>query len=167
MTLSPYDREPEAEVEILINGQNTRRRVPLRQSLADFLRSGAGCTGVHVGCEQGVCGACTIVVNGAILRSCLVLAVQADGGIVETIEGATATDRLRRLQDAFYERGAAQCGFCTAGMLFTAADLLAREPAPTRDRIRTHLAGNYCRCTGYQAIVDAVETAAKKGALGG
>jgi carbon-monoxide dehydrogenase small subunit len=164
MTLSPYDREPEVEVNVLINLQSTTRRVPLRQSLADFLRSDVGYTGVHVGCEQGVCGACTVVLNGAIVRSCLVLAVQADGAIVETIEGATTTGRVKRLQDAFFEHGAAQCGFCTAGMILTAADLLMREPAPSRERIRTHLAGNYCRCTGYQAIVDAVDAAAKNSA---
>lgn len=164
MTLPAGDRELEVEVNVLINRQSITRRVPLRQSLADFLRGGVGFTGVHVGCEEGVCGACTIVLNGAIVRSCLVLAVQADGAIVETIEGATATGRIKRLQDGFFERGAAQCGFCTPGMILTAADLLAREPAPTRDRIRTHLAGNYCRCTGYEAIVDAVEAAAKSGA---
>jgi aerobic-type carbon monoxide dehydrogenase small subunit (CoxS/CutS family)/CO/xanthine dehydrogenase FAD-binding subunit len=165
MKLSPYEREPTAEVNAVINRQHTTRRVSLRQSLADFLRSDLGYTGVHVGCEQGVCGACTVVMNGAVTRSCLVLAVQADGAIIETIEDATLTGRVRHLQDAFFEHGAVQCGFCTAGMILTAADLLAHEPAPSRERIRTHLAGNYCRCTGYESIVDAVDAAAKSGAL--
>jgi aerobic carbon-monoxide dehydrogenase small subunit len=163
MNSSPYEREREVELNAVINRQNTARRVSLRQSLADFLRHDLGYTGVHVGCEQGVCGACTVVMNGAITRSCLVLAVQADGAIIETIEDATSTGRIRRLQEAFFERGAAQCGFCTAGMILTAADLLAREPAPSRERIRTHLAGNYCRCTGYESIIDAVDAAAKNG----
>lgn len=163
MRVSPYEREPEAEVNAVINRQNVARRVSLRQSLADFLRSDLGYTGVHIGCEQGVCGACTVVMNGAITRSCLVLAVQADGAIVETIEDATLRGRVRHLQDALFERGAVQCGFCTAGMILTAADLLVREPAPSRERIRTHLAGNYCRCTGYESIIDAVEVAAKNG----
>jgi carbon-monoxide dehydrogenase small subunit len=162
VTLSAFEREPEAEVSAVINGQSTTRRVPFRQSLADFLRSDLGYTGVHVGCEQGVCGACTIVLNGAIVRSCVVLAIQADGAIIETVEGATSTGRLKGLQDAFFERGAVQCGFCTAGMILTAADLLVRDSVPLRETIRTHLAGNYCRCTGYEAIIDAVESAAKK-----
>jgi aerobic-type carbon monoxide dehydrogenase small subunit (CoxS/CutS family) len=161
MRVSPYEREPEAELNAVINRQSIARRVSFRQSLADFLRGELGHTGVHVGCEQGVCGACTVVMNGAITRSCLVLAVQADGAIIETIEDATLTGRVRHLQDAFFERGASQCGFCTAGMILTAADLLVREPAPSRERIRTHLAGNYCRCTGYESIIDAVDAAAK------
>jgi carbon-monoxide dehydrogenase small subunit len=163
MSSSLYEREREVELNAVINRRNTARRVSLRQSLADFLRSDLGYTGVHVGCEQGVCGACTVVMNGAITRSCLVLAVQADGAIIETIEDATLTGRVRHLQDAFFERGAAQCGFCTAGMILTSADLLVREPAPSREQIRTHLAGNYCRCTGYESIVDAVEAVAKNG----
>lgn len=161
MTQAHYERELEAEVALVVNGRSVNRRVPLRQSLADFLRDELGYTGVHVGCEQGVCGACTIVMNGAIARSCLVLAIQADGAILETIEGATSTGRIKHLQDSFFERGAVQCGFCTAGMILTAADLLVRDHKPSRETIRTHLAGNYCRCTGYEAIIDAVETAAK------
>lgn len=163
MTVSPHEREPEAEVNAVINRQSIARRVSLRQSLADFLRQDLGYTGVHVGCEQGVCGACTVVMNGAITRSCLVLTIQADGAVIETIEDSTSTGRVRNLQDAFFERGAAQCGFCTAGMILTAADLLVREPTPSREQIRTHLAGNYCRCTGYESIVDAVEAVAKNG----
>jgi len=159
---SPFEREPEAPVSLIVNRQSVTRHVPLRQSLADFLREALGYTGVHVGCEQGVCGACTIVMDDAIVRSCLVLAIQADGAILETIEGATATGRVKDLQDSFFERGAVQCGFCSAGMILTAADLLAHDPMPSRAAIRGHLAGNYCRCTGYEAIVDAVESAAKK-----
>jgi len=162
MTQSPYERELEAEISLVVNDQSVSRRVPIRQSLADFLRGELGHTGVHLGCEQGVCGACTVVMNGAIARSCLVLAIQADGAIVETIEGATSTGRVKNLQDSFFDRGAVQCGFCTAGMILTAADLLVRDPKPSRVAIRTHLAGNYCRCTGYEAIIDAVESAAKK-----
>jgi aerobic carbon-monoxide dehydrogenase small subunit len=161
MRVSPYEREPETQVNAVINRQSIARRVSLRQSLADFLRDDLGYTGVHVGCEQGVCGACTVVMNGAITRSCLVLAVQAEGAVIETIEDSTSTGRVRHLQEAFFERGAAQCGFCTAGMILTAADLLVREPAPSREQIRAHLAGNYCRCTGYESIVDAVEAVAK------
>jgi aerobic carbon-monoxide dehydrogenase small subunit len=159
---SPYEREQEAEISLVVNGRRVTRHVPLRQSIADFLREALGYTGVHLGCEQGVCGACTIVVNGAIARACLMLAVQANGAVVETIEGATSTGRVKQLQDAFFERGAVQCGFCTAGIILTAADLLDHDPTPSREAIRTHLAGNYCRCTGYEAIVDAVESAAKK-----
>jgi carbon-monoxide dehydrogenase small subunit len=156
-----YQREPEAQVNLVVNGQSVTRHVAIRQSLADFLREALGYIGVHVGCEQGACGACTIVINGAIARSCLLLAIQAEGAVVETIEGATSTGRVKNLQDAFFDRGAVQCGFCSAGMILTAADLLSHDPKPSREAIRTHLAGNYCRCTGYEAIVDAIDSAAK------
>jgi carbon-monoxide dehydrogenase small subunit len=159
---SAYQREPETQVNLVVNGRSVTRHVAIRQSLADFLREALGYTGVHVGCEQGVCGACTIVINGAVARSCLVLAVQAEGAIVETIEGATSTGRVKDLQDAFFERGAVQCGFCSAGMILTAADLLSRDPKPSREAIRSHLSGNDCRCTGYEAIIDAVDSAAKR-----
>jgi carbon-monoxide dehydrogenase small subunit len=139
-----------------VNGERVERRVPARRNLADFLRLDLGLTGTHVGCEHGVCGACTLRLDGAIVRSCLLLAVQADGARVETIEGLTATGEVADLQAAFIDRNALQCGFCTPGMLFAAADLLATEAAPTREAVREHLSGNYCRCTGYQAIVDAV-----------
>jgi carbon-monoxide dehydrogenase small subunit len=145
---------------LTVNGETISANVATRRSLIDFLREDLGLTGGHVGCEHGVCGACTVVLNGRIIRGCLTFAVQARGQHVETIEGATATGRIRHLQTAFYERAAVQCGFCTPGMLLTAAELLEINPAPTRDEIRAHLAGNYCRCTGYQAIVDAVEAAA-------
>jgi aerobic carbon-monoxide dehydrogenase small subunit len=117
--------------------------------------------GSHTGCEHGVCGACTVRVDGTIVRGCLVLAAALDGAEVETIEGASDSGEIRDLQEAFVARNAAQCGYCTPGMLLTAADLLQSNPRPTRAEIREHLAGNYCRCTGYHAIVDAVETVAK------
>ena len=149
-------------VTLTVNGERVTREVPVRRNLVDFLRNDLGLTGSHVGCEQGVCGACTVVVDGAILRGCLMLAVQADGKTVETIEGATESGSLGVLQEAFVGRNALQCGFCTPGMLLTARALLEDNPAPTRAEIRDHLSGNYCRCTGYQAIVDAIETAAAR-----
>ena len=138
------------------------RTVDARTHLADFLREALGLTGTHVGCEQGVCGACTVRVNGAIVRACLMLAVQADGARVETVEGLSDRGELSALQAAFHARNASQCGFCTPGMLITAMDLVRRNPCATRDEIRIHLAGNYCRCTGYQPIVDAVEAVLKE-----
>ncbi|HUG77670.1 MAG TPA: (2Fe-2S)-binding protein [Burkholderiales bacterium] len=151
----------EREVRTVVNGQEVRARVPVRKSLVDWLREDRGLTGSHVGCEHGVCGACSVVLDGAVVRGCLTLAVQADGARVETIEGATESGRLAALQEAFYIRAALQCGFCTPGMLLTAAELLARNPAPTRAEIRDALSGNFCRCTGYHAIVDAVEAASR------
>ena len=153
--------ETELDITVTVNGERTSRRVPARRSLVDFLRYDLGLTGSHVGCEHGVCGACTVRLDGTIVRGCLTLAVQADGLQVETIEGVSDTGEIADLQEAFIERNALQCGFCTPGMLLTAAELLAREPTPDRARIREFLAGNYCRCTGYQAIVDAIETTAK------
>lgn len=153
--------EERIRIEARVNGRAVRAEVPARLSLVDWLRDELGLTGTHVGCEHGVCGACTIVVDGACMRGCLMFAVQADGAEIETIEGATASGRLAALQQAFYERAALQCGFCTPGMLLTAAELLAREDEPDRERIREELSGNYCRCTGYQPIVDAVQAAAR------
>lgn len=153
--------ETEYDITVTVNGERAQRRVPARRSLVDFLRYDLGLTGSHVGCEHGVCGACTVRLEGVIVRGCLTLAVQADGLEVETIEGVSDSGEIADLQEAFIERNALQCGFCTPGMLLTAAELLAREPAPDRTRIREFLSGNYCRCTGYQAIVDAVETTAK------
>ncbi len=118
-------------------------------------------TGTHVGCEHGVCGACTVRINGEIVRACLVLAVQASGQSVQTIEGLSDSGEIADLQVAFRERNALQCGYCTPAMLMAAQDLLKRQPEPSREQIREHLSGNYCRCTGYQAIVDAVEAAAR------
>ena len=154
--------EPTLDIACTVNGAKVRDRVPVRQSLVDWIRHGLGLTGSHVGCEHGVCGACHIVVGGKVVRGCLMLAAQADGEVVETIEGATDTGRLKVLQDAFYERAALQCGFCTPGMILQAAEFLEREPAPSREAIREALSGNYCRCTGYHAIVDAVATAAER-----
>jgi len=154
--------EPRQRVTLTVNGETVSREVPVRLSLADFLRADLGLTGTHVGCEQGVCGACTVRLDGRIVRSCLLFAVQLEGAVVETVEGLTASGELRALQAAFHERNALQCGFCTPGMLLTAADLLEASPAPSREEIRSHLGGNYCRCTGYQAVVDAIEVAAAR-----
>jgi aerobic-type carbon monoxide dehydrogenase small subunit (CoxS/CutS family) len=147
-----------ADLTLTVNGEALTRRVAVRKNLVDFLREELGLTGTHVGCEHGVCGACTVRVNGDIVRGCLMLAVQADGCTVETIEGASASGELAPLQEAFHQRNALQCGFCTPGMLLTAQELVQRQPRATREEIREFLSGNYCRCTGYHAIVDAVET---------
>ncbi len=149
-------------VTISVNGEPVSAAIEPRISLADFLRTEAGLTGTHVGCEHGVCGACTVVIDGATARGCLTLAVQCDGRSVETIEGATQAGRIRDLQDNFVERNALQCGFCTPGMLLSADELLQANPNPRRAEIRDHLSGNYCRCTGYEAIVDAVEMTAEQ-----
>ena len=145
------------DLTLTVNGQQVSRRVPARQHLVDFLREELGLTGSHVGCEHGVCGACTLRVDGEIVRGCLMLAVQANGCRVETIEGLSDSGELREIQTAFHRRNALQCGFCTPGMLMAAQDLLKRQPRASRDEIRLHISGNYCRCTGYQAIVDAIE----------
>jgi aerobic carbon-monoxide dehydrogenase small subunit len=134
----------------------------VRQHLVDFLRTDLGLTGSHIGCEHGVCGACSVRVDGGVVRGCLMLAVQADGAEVVTIEGLTDTGEIADLQAAFVNRNALQCGFCTPGMLMTAAELLAEQSPKSREEIRTFLSGNYCRCTGFQAIVDAIETTLAK-----
>jgi aerobic-type carbon monoxide dehydrogenase small subunit (CoxS/CutS family) len=148
-------------ITLSVNGERISRTVPARQHLIDFLRTDLGLMGSHTACEHGVCGACTVRVDGEIVRGCLVLAASLNGRSVETIEGVSDTGEIRDLQDAFIARNAAQCGFCTPGMLITAADLLKSNPTATRAEIREHISGNYCRCTGYQAIVDAIETTAK------
>lgn len=148
-----------ADIKVRVNGTTVSARVPVRQSLVDWLRDDLALTGSHIGCEHGVCGACTVVVDGACIRGCLMLAVQADGLSVETIEGAIDSGRLSALQEAFHERSALQCGFCTPGMLLTAAEFLQHAKNPDRNAIRDAISGNYCRCTGYEAIVDAVMTA--------
>lgn len=148
------------DITLTVNGERVSARVEARRHLIDFLRLDLGLMGSHIGCEHGVCGACTLRVDGEIVRGCLVLAASLDGATVETIEGISDSGEIRDLQDAFIARNAAQCGFCTPGMLMAAADLLAHSAQPTREEIREHLSGNYCRCTGYQAIVDAVETTA-------
>ena len=148
-------------ISLDVNGERVEALISPRTNLADFLRDHLKLTGTHVGCEHGVCGACTIRVNGEIVRSCLMLAVQANDANVETIEGLSDSGEISDLQAAFRERNALQCGFCTPGMLISAQDLLMSESEPDRERIREHLSGNYCRCTGYQAIVDAVEATAR------
>ncbi len=148
------------EISLSVNGEDVNERVEARKTLVDFLRDDLGLTGSHVGCEHGVCGACTVLLDGAVVRGCLVLAVQCDGARVETIEGLSDSGAIADLQDAFQRRNALQCGFCTPGMLIGAQDLLARGGIPSRDAIREHISGNYCRCTGYHAIVDAIESIA-------
>ena len=148
-------------VQMTVNGQAVSRIVEARTHLVDFLRDTLGLTGSHVGCEHGVCGACTVRVDGAAVRGCLVLAVSLEGAVVETVEGLTASGALQSLQDAFLARNALQCGYCTAGMLVSAHELLQEQAMPSRSAIRAHMSGNYCRCTGYHAIVDAIETVAQ------
>jgi carbon-monoxide dehydrogenase small subunit len=148
-------------LSLTVNGEPVEASVPPRLNLADFLREHLHLTGTHVGCEQGVCGACTVRVDGDIVRACLVLAVQAQHASVETIEGLSDSGEIADLQAAFRDRNALQCGFCTPGMLMAAQDLLRQLAEPDREQIRAHLSGNYCRCTGYQAIIDAVETTAQ------
>jgi aerobic-type carbon monoxide dehydrogenase small subunit (CoxS/CutS family) len=156
------------DIRLTVNGERVSRRVEARRHLVDFLRLDVGLMGTRTGCEHGMCGACTVRVDGRIARGCLVLVAALDGAEVETIEGVSQSGEMRDLQDAFIARNACQCGYCTPGMLLTAADLLSVNPRPTRAQIREHLAGNYCRCTGYQAIVDAVEaTAAGRNAKSG
>jgi aerobic carbon-monoxide dehydrogenase small subunit len=149
------------DIALSVNGEEVRENVDARTTLVDFLRETAGLTGSHVGCEHGVCGACTVRVDGAVVRGCLILAVQCDGARVDTIEGVSDSGEIADLQQAFVARNALQCGFCTPGMLLSAQELLAAGGVPSREAIRAHLSGNYCRCTGYQAIVDAVEAVAK------
>ena len=148
-------------ISLSVNGERVEAHVLPRLNLADFLREHLKLTGTHLGCEHGVCGACTVRVGGEIVRSCLMLAVQADGAVVETIEGLSDSGEIADLQAAFRDRNALQCGFCTPGMLMAAQDLLRAKAIPSREEIREHLSGNYCRCTGYQAIIDAVETTAR------
>lgn len=147
-------------VSIQINGEQIETTVEPRTNLVDFLRNQQQLTGTHVGCEHGVCGACTVRVDGKIVRGCLMLAIQADGAVVETIEGQSDSGVLDDLQAAFHRHNALQCGFCTPGMLLTAQELLESGRPVTRESIRDQISGNYCRCTGYQAIVDAVEEVA-------
>ena len=147
-------------VSLHVNGERVDAHVPPRLNLADFLREHLQLTGTHVGCEHGVCGACTVRVNDQIVRACLILAVQAHGASVETIEGLSDSGEIADLQEAFRDRNALQCGYCTPGMLMAAQDLLKHQPAPSREEIREHLSGNYCRCTGYHAIIDAVAATA-------
>jgi carbon-monoxide dehydrogenase small subunit len=148
------------DVDMRVNGEAVSARIEARKTLVDFLRDDLALTGTHVGCEHGVCGACTVRLDGEVVRGCLILAVQCDGAAVETIEGISDSGVIADLQSAFARRNALQCGYCTPGMLIGAQELLARGGVPSRDTIREHISGNYCRCTGYQAIVDAVEATA-------
>ena len=150
------------EISLTVNGARVQERVEARKTLVDFLREDLALTGSHVGCEHGVCGACTVRVDGEIVRGCLMLAVQCDGATVDTIEGLSDSGEVSDLQTAFEQRNALQCGYCTPGMITAAQDLLMRsKQVPSREEIREHLSGNYCRCTGYHAIVDAIEAVAQ------
>jgi len=150
------DDTPKRRVSVQVNGTTFVREVECRRHLVDFLREDCGLKGSHLGCEHGVCGACSVRLDGEVVRGCLVLAVQADGRRVETVETATPSRRLKALQDAFVEYNALQCGYCTPGMLVAALDLVERRPQADRAQVRDWMSGNYCRCTGYHAIVDAV-----------
>ena len=153
--MSPVD------ISLIVNGERVAESVEPRMTLVDFLRETLGLTGSHVGCEHGVCGACTVRLDGEVVRGCLTLAVQCNGATVETIEGVSDGGTIADLQEAFRKRNALQCGYCTPGMLLTAQELLSQGGVPSRDAIREQMSGNYCRCTGYQAIVDAVESVAQ------
>ncbi|MCB4768561.1 (2Fe-2S)-binding protein [Ancylobacter sp. Lp-2] len=153
-------------VTLTVNGETLTRLVEPRETLADFLRRDLGLTGTHAGCEMGVCGACLVMLDGLPVHACLTFAVQAAGTEIATVEGLTESTVIADLQRAFHERNALQCGFCTPGMLIAAQGLLARLPLPSRAEIRDALSGNYCRCTGYEAIVDAIETVARRRAAG-
>ena len=154
--------EHAVETTLTVNGVRVTRRIAPRVHLVDFLRDELGLTGSHIGCEHGVCGACTVRVNGEIVRGCLMLAVQADGCTVETIEGLSDSKELEGLQRAFHEHNALQCGFCTPGFLLASEELLRHNPSPTEGDVRAGLSGNLCRCTGYQNIVEAVLLAAER-----
>jgi carbon-monoxide dehydrogenase small subunit len=150
------------DIAVTVNGEAVRERVDARTTLVDFLREALALTGTHIGCEHGICGACTVRLDGDIVRGCLVLAVQCDGARVDTIEGVSDSGEIADLQSTFEKRNALQCGFCTPGMLLTAQALLRHGDVPSRETIREHISGNYCRCTGYQAIVDAIEAVAQQ-----
>ena len=145
------------EITCVINGKPVRQTVLSRMHLGDFLRGQLDLNGIHLGCEHGVCGACTVLVDGLLVRSCLMLAAQIDGCEVQTIEGAVETGEVDLLMKAFQKRNAAQCGFCSPAMILTTAEIIKKTDRPTREQIREAISGNFCRCTGYQAIVDAVE----------
>lgn len=150
-------------VRIEVNGRHYEAEVDVRRSLADVLREDLDLTGTHIGCEHGVCGACTVQLDGQAVRSCILLAVQADGRSVKTIEGMAADDgRLHPIQQAFWEHKGQQCGFCTSGMVLAAEDFLRSNPSPTREQVREGMSGNICRCTGYQFIVDSIMAAAER-----
>jgi carbon-monoxide dehydrogenase small subunit len=143
-------------IEMIVNGNTIQAEIEPRRHLVNFLREDLGLKGPHLGCEQGACGACTVRVDGQIVRGCLYLAVQANGKVVDTVEGLTAQGVLTALQNAFLRRNAMQCGFCSSGMLLSAAELIEQRPEATREQVREWISGNYCRCTGYHSIVDAI-----------
>ena len=143
-------------ITVTVNGDDYEREVEPRMLLADFLRHELGLTGTHVGCEHGVCGACTVILNGDSVRSCLCFAIQVDRAVIETVEGLGTVDNLNPLQQSFQQHHALQCGFCTPGMLMTGVDLLRKYPLATDKQIREGLSGNLCRCTGYEHIVQAI-----------
>jgi aerobic carbon-monoxide dehydrogenase small subunit len=149
-------------ISVTVNGAPREAEVPVRLTLADFLRHRLELTGTHVGCEHGVCGACTVLLDGRAVRSCLLLAVQANGRAITTIEGLASGGALHPLQEAFREHHGLQCGFCTPGMLTTLVEFLRENPDPTPDEVRVAISGNLCRCTGYQGIVEAALAAAKR-----
>ena len=153
--------EPVRTVRVHVNGVEHERPVEVRKNLADFLRDDLDLTGTHVGCEHGVCGACTVLLEGAPVRSCLLLAVQADGASLTTVEGLANGETLHPLQQAFWDHHGLQCGFCTPGILLTAKALLEENPRPSEAEIREAISGNLCRCTGYQFIVEAIRAAAE------
>ena len=144
------------QVSMTVNGILVNAEIEPRRHLVDFLREDLHLKGPHLGCEQGACGACTVKVNGQIIRGCLFLAVQANGAVVETVEGLTKSGALADLQESFMRRNAMQCGFCSSGMLLAAAELIEKQPKATREQVREWISGNYCRCTGYHSIVDAI-----------
>lgn len=148
-------------INLTVNGEDVSQSAPARETLADFLRTRLQLTGTHMGCEMGVCGACLVLLDGRVVHSCLMFAAQASGSVIETIEGLSERTAIADIQEAFHQRNALQCGFCTPGMLMTAYALLSQPGIPSRDDIRDALSGNYCRCTGYEAIVDAIENVAR------
>ena len=145
-----------------VNGESVDAQVPVRMHLVDYLREEMGLTGSHLGCEHGVCGACQVMIDGQVVRGCLTLAIQADGKVVQTIEGLSESRELQELQAAFLEHNAFQCGFCSSGMLLTALEITKHHKQASREEIRELISGNYCRCTGYQAIVNAIESVLAK-----
>ncbi len=149
-------------IQVTVNGESYEKQVSTRLLLSDFLRDDLRLTGTHVGCEHGICGACTVIVNGVTVRSCLMLAVQANGAEILTVEGLAKDGRLHPLQEAFWENHGLQCGFCTPGFLMTTYELLQVNPNPTEEEVRVGIAGNICRCTGYQSIVDSILACAEK-----
>ncbi len=154
--------EQRMHAKFTVNGESVDAQVPVRMHLVDYLREEMGLTGSHLGCEHGVCGACQVMIDGQVVRGCLTLAIQADGKVVQTIEGLSESGELQELQAAFLEHNAFQCGFCSSGMLLTALEITKHHKQASREEIRELISGNYCRCTGYQAIVNAIESVLAK-----